>query len=260
MVVEQSPSGQMEIISGTQEYDIKANWKLLVENSVDDYHIIATHTTWIQYMINSGVNITPQGAAAADQGQRRGPGQWPSDDRQPELSRAAGRELDFSLWRGCEGGYRPHPCRARAAPGRSPRRARRQHQPQSRDLPEPRHQRWLVGDGAHTSRRYRRPDARHRLGARSRSRRPRRSAHGACTPFSPSMVPAVSPPPTTSLRSSSAQQSYAAHRDAPWTDLSRGMGQARSSSRPTRAISAASGGVDAMMEARAWLRSKPPAP
>ena len=57
LVVDQSPSGRMEIISGTQEYEIKANWKLLVENSVDDYHIIATHTTWIQYMINSGVNM-----------------------------------------------------------------------------------------------------------------------------------------------------------------------------------------------------------
>ena len=57
LIVDQSPSGTMEIISGTQEYDIKANWKLLVENSVDDYHIIATHTTWIQYMINSGVNM-----------------------------------------------------------------------------------------------------------------------------------------------------------------------------------------------------------
>lgn len=57
LVVDQSPSGRMEIISGTQEYDIKANWKLLVENSVDDYHLIATHTTWIQYMINSGVDM-----------------------------------------------------------------------------------------------------------------------------------------------------------------------------------------------------------
>lgn len=57
LIVDQSPSGKMEIISGTQEYDIKANWKLLVENSVDDYHIISTHTTWIQYMINSGVNM-----------------------------------------------------------------------------------------------------------------------------------------------------------------------------------------------------------
>ena len=49
----------MEIISGVQEYDIKANWKLLVENSVDDYHLVTTHSTWLNYMRNSGVNITP---------------------------------------------------------------------------------------------------------------------------------------------------------------------------------------------------------
>jgi phenylpropionate dioxygenase-like ring-hydroxylating dioxygenase large terminal subunit len=59
LVVDQSPSGRMQIVSGTQEYDIKANWKLLVENSVDDYHLIATHSTWLNYMRNSGVNVAP---------------------------------------------------------------------------------------------------------------------------------------------------------------------------------------------------------
>ena len=39
--------------------DIRANWKLLVENSVDDYHLISTHSTWLNYMRNSGVNVTP---------------------------------------------------------------------------------------------------------------------------------------------------------------------------------------------------------
>ena len=32
LVVDQSPSGQMEVIAGTQEYDVNANWKLMVEN------------------------------------------------------------------------------------------------------------------------------------------------------------------------------------------------------------------------------------
>src|SRR5580700_10799601 len=59
LVVDQSLSGKMQIISGTQEYDIRANWKLLVENSVDDYHLISTHSTWLNYMRNSGVNVTP---------------------------------------------------------------------------------------------------------------------------------------------------------------------------------------------------------
>ena len=57
LVIDQSPSGQMEIIAGTQEYDIKANWKLLVENSFDDYHLLTTHSTWLDYMRNSGVNV-----------------------------------------------------------------------------------------------------------------------------------------------------------------------------------------------------------
>src|SRR4029077_9833206 len=30
LILDQSPSGQMEVIQGTQEYDIRANWKLLV--------------------------------------------------------------------------------------------------------------------------------------------------------------------------------------------------------------------------------------
>ena len=59
LVVDQSPSGRMEIIAGVQEYDVKGNWKLMVENSVDDYHLLATHSTWLNYMKHSGVNIAP---------------------------------------------------------------------------------------------------------------------------------------------------------------------------------------------------------
>ncbi|HYL50251.1 MAG TPA: aromatic ring-hydroxylating dioxygenase subunit alpha [Stellaceae bacterium] len=59
LVVDQSPSGRMEIIAGVQEYDVKANWKLLVENSVDDYHLPSVHTTWLNYMRSAGVNMRP---------------------------------------------------------------------------------------------------------------------------------------------------------------------------------------------------------
>jgi phenylpropionate dioxygenase-like ring-hydroxylating dioxygenase large terminal subunit len=31
----------------------------MVENSVDDYHLPSTHSTWLNYMKNSGVNVTP---------------------------------------------------------------------------------------------------------------------------------------------------------------------------------------------------------
>ena len=57
LILDQSPSGQMEVIQGTQEYDIRANWKLLVENSFDDYHLLTTHSTWLDYLKNSGVEM-----------------------------------------------------------------------------------------------------------------------------------------------------------------------------------------------------------
>ena len=59
LVVDQSPSGQMEVLPGTQEYDVAANWKLMVENSVDDYHLPSTHSTWLNFMKNSGVRVEP---------------------------------------------------------------------------------------------------------------------------------------------------------------------------------------------------------
>ena len=57
LIVDQSPSGRMEVIRGAQEYDIEANWKLLVENSFDDYHLLTTHSTWLDYLRNSGVEM-----------------------------------------------------------------------------------------------------------------------------------------------------------------------------------------------------------
>jgi p-cumate 2,3-dioxygenase alpha subunit len=57
LIIDQSPSATMEIVAGAQEYDVAANWKLMVENSVDDYHLPSTHSTWLDYMANSGVKI-----------------------------------------------------------------------------------------------------------------------------------------------------------------------------------------------------------
>jgi p-cumate 2,3-dioxygenase alpha subunit len=57
LVIDQSPSGQMEIIQGTQEYIVEANWKLLVENSIDDYHLVSTHSTWLKYLKDAGVQM-----------------------------------------------------------------------------------------------------------------------------------------------------------------------------------------------------------
>ncbi len=59
LITDQSPSGRMEIIRGVQEYDVAANWKLLVENSFDDYHLLTTHKTWLDYLRKSGVEMKP---------------------------------------------------------------------------------------------------------------------------------------------------------------------------------------------------------
>ena len=69
LVVDQSPSGTMEVIPGTQEYDIRANWKLLVENSFDDYHLSSTHATWLDYMRDAGVKMSqPKGLLLPSKG------------------------------------------------------------------------------------------------------------------------------------------------------------------------------------------------
>jgi p-cumate 2,3-dioxygenase alpha subunit len=51
LIADQSEAG-MEIVSGRQEYAIKANWKLLVENSFDGYHAVSTHATYFDYLKN----------------------------------------------------------------------------------------------------------------------------------------------------------------------------------------------------------------
>lgn len=49
LVADQSDAG-MEVVGGTQEYSIRANWKLLVENSIDGYHASTTHATYLDYL------------------------------------------------------------------------------------------------------------------------------------------------------------------------------------------------------------------
>ena len=57
LVADQSRTG-MRVIPGSNRYTIKANWKLLAENSIDGYHALPTHQTYFEYMANeAGGNI-----------------------------------------------------------------------------------------------------------------------------------------------------------------------------------------------------------
>ena len=51
LLADHSPNG-MELVTGAQEYSIRANWKLLVENSYDGYHAAETHSTYFEYLLS----------------------------------------------------------------------------------------------------------------------------------------------------------------------------------------------------------------
>jgi len=57
LIVDESES-ELEIIKGTHQYAIDANWKLLVENSIDGYHAAATHDTYMKFLANMGTDLS----------------------------------------------------------------------------------------------------------------------------------------------------------------------------------------------------------
>ncbi|HYG27427.1 MAG TPA: aromatic ring-hydroxylating dioxygenase subunit alpha [Caulobacteraceae bacterium] len=52
-LISQHSANGMEIVEGVQEYSIRANWKLLVENSIDGYHAHETHSTYLEYLTDA---------------------------------------------------------------------------------------------------------------------------------------------------------------------------------------------------------------
>ena len=58
LVCDQSELG-MEVLAGTHEYSVKANWKLLVENSVDGYHAVSTHQRYFEMVLAARGKLDP---------------------------------------------------------------------------------------------------------------------------------------------------------------------------------------------------------
>jgi p-cumate 2,3-dioxygenase alpha subunit len=54
VLIDQSPSGRLRVAEGSHRYSMRANWKLLCENSVDGYHGMPTHQTYFDYVIGVG--------------------------------------------------------------------------------------------------------------------------------------------------------------------------------------------------------------
>ena len=55
LICDQSEAG-MEVVEGAQAYSMRANWKLLVENSIDGYHARTTHLRYFDYLVSTGVD------------------------------------------------------------------------------------------------------------------------------------------------------------------------------------------------------------
>ena len=57
LIVDQAEEG-MRVVAGSNKYTMKANWKLLVENSLDGYHLVPTHQTYLDYISSLGTDDT----------------------------------------------------------------------------------------------------------------------------------------------------------------------------------------------------------
>ncbi len=70
LIVDQSEEG-MRVIPGSNRYGIKANWKLLAENSLDGYHLVPTHGTYLDYVASLGTDDSGDTLAARPPGRSR---------------------------------------------------------------------------------------------------------------------------------------------------------------------------------------------
>ena len=55
LIVDQTQEG-MRVVAGSNKYTMKANWKLLAENSLDGYHLPTTHRTYVEYIASLGTD------------------------------------------------------------------------------------------------------------------------------------------------------------------------------------------------------------
>lgn len=58
IVADQAEDDEMQVIGGTHLYSMRANWKLLVENSYDGYHALTTHHRYLQMLKDSGADMS----------------------------------------------------------------------------------------------------------------------------------------------------------------------------------------------------------
>ncbi len=70
LVADQSEEG-MAVLGGSHLYSMRANWKLLVENSFDQYHAMTTHQRYVEMLKASGREFSATSTAPAATGVER---------------------------------------------------------------------------------------------------------------------------------------------------------------------------------------------
>lgn len=67
-MIEQQHASGMTTLPGVQQYSIRGNWKLGVENAMDGYHFAPTHNTFVGYLRETGFAVTDEGQYAYNLG------------------------------------------------------------------------------------------------------------------------------------------------------------------------------------------------
>jgi len=57
-MIEQQHVGGMTTLPGVQQYSVRGNWKLGVENAMDGYHFSPTHNTFVGYLRENGFAVS----------------------------------------------------------------------------------------------------------------------------------------------------------------------------------------------------------
>jgi p-cumate 2,3-dioxygenase alpha subunit len=70
MILDQDDGGNL-ILPGPHEYSMRANWKLLMENTIDIYHLDSTHGRYMRDYVPKVLGLKPPDPRTAHQGSRR---------------------------------------------------------------------------------------------------------------------------------------------------------------------------------------------
>jgi phenylpropionate dioxygenase-like ring-hydroxylating dioxygenase large terminal subunit len=80
LVIDQSPTGQLEVVPGEITYTFDANWKLQFENGLDYYHFAATHASYVDILKRrAAVAPADAGFSREDPGEGEGQGSFNFD-------------------------------------------------------------------------------------------------------------------------------------------------------------------------------------